>query len=106
MAVLPVIGHLFFMLFGKRYKNRKSYLIYKEEESELFNDQQKSQHENLKKNQNLFSQLSKFSSHPTLQSDIKILNAGHEAFEKLFNDMEKAKKFINIHYYIIKPGQI
>lgn len=103
---MPIIGHIIFAIFGQRYRYRLSNkqhlsraVTYEQEELDREVDIKGAHKE-------LFAQQSVISHRGVYKGDIEIFKHGNEAFDRLFEDLEKAKKFIHMHYYIIKPGEI
>ena len=101
MTILPVFGHIIFIIFGKRYRGRGS--------REKYLSKETFKHEVLthkKEHSTIMKKQSNISKRGVYKANIELFDNGHEGFERLFNDIKKAEKFIHIHYYIIKPGEI
>lgn len=105
MALFPVIGHIFFLIFGQRYKNRKEFHDYHKKDNfkyELFSNKNDVSEENL----NLFKYQSNISKRGIYKANINLYKTGDKGYKALFKDLRSAKEFIHLHYYIIKPGEI
>lgn len=100
--IFPFIGHIIFATFGQRYKykvSKEMYFSKKTFEYEEINSNNKNNHFMLEKQQNI-------SSRGIYPANIEIFGRGDIAYEKLFEDLKNAKKFIHLQYYIIKSGEI
>lgn len=107
IVIFPIVGCFFFLIFGGRFKGRMSNEKYHELYSKTYSNQ---------KNCNLNSiptqtresliNISNVVNHPISSCDIKTIECGGKAFEQMFDDMRKAKKFIHAQYYIFKQGEI
>lgn len=106
MSLFPLVGQFMFAIFGQRYRDRKTILEYRKRDNfkhEQINDSFKLENKGLKA---LFVKQSHMSNRGVYKSKMNIYKTGDKSYEKMFEDMEKAKKFIHIHFYIIKPGEI
>ena len=96
--LIPIAGMMVFYLFGQRYRNSLDYNKRINQESikrEKFNNDKEG-------NISCYSQLTKKGEY---KSDFEFMSS-NKGFDTLFEEMEKAEKFIHIIYYIIKPGEI
>lgn len=106
-SIIPFIGHFFYIIYGRRYLNRKKASQYFREYKNFINS--KTTFSSTKINYNLSEseQLlfnytkTKFNS-PILDFKSEIFTDGHLFFNSFFEDLQKAKKFILIDTYIIK----
>ncbi len=101
MTLVPVFGHIIFIIFGKRYRGRAS--------REKYLQKKTFKHEkiaNKKSDLEVIKRQTTVSKRGIYDADIELLNNGHDGLERLFEDLEKAKSFIHVNYYIIKPGEI
>ena len=107
MAMFPLLGHLLFFVFGLRYKNR--------EELKKYRSRKNFKYENYnpynlihvdEKYRDVFKRQSHITQRGVYKADIKLYKTGDCGYDALFEDLSKAKKFIHMHYYIIKPGEI
>lgn len=100
MIVLPIIGQAIYLVFGQRYKHRKSLSSYRKKETFKFEDKTHvSELEIINKQANI-------SNRGIYGADIELFSDVNEAYKELFNDLRNAKTSINMQYYIIKPGEI
>jgi len=99
MTILPIFGHIIFVIFGQRYSKRKEFSEYKKKETFEY-ERSTSKGIDIQKRQSVVSNRGVYS------ADITLHQTGAEGFQALFRDLESAKKFIHIQYYIIKPGEI
>jgi len=99
MTIMPVFGHIIFVIFGQRFRERKSIAAYREKIT--FEYEEKTKPElSIQKRQ------SEISNRGAYKADMTLHKTGAEGFEALFADLETAEEFIHIQYYIIKPGEI
>ncbi|CAM9101793.1 cardiolipin synthase [Mycoplasma marinum] len=102
MILLPIIGLFIYLIFGRRFKGRKSLEEFHEEYKETYLIQEKS----VKTDNVIMNKQTKFSKTPILNADLKIYDNGMYAFKHMYDDLNKAKKFIHLNYYIIKSGEV
>ncbi|MBP0979549.1 MAG: cardiolipin synthase [Oscillospiraceae bacterium] len=118
MLVFPLFGSVFYLFFGIRHKNTRSkkrraknkknckkYLLESSEKIKNFNNikqEIKKQDQQVYKN---FKYLNDFSYYPVYKNSFsEYLSPGEKKFEKLIEELERAKKFIFLEYFIIKEG--
>ncbi len=108
LAIIPVLGHLIFLFFGRRYSKRKELNVYRQKQTFTFErlDQKASKFIEDESVSEIFQKQSSMSARGIYPADFEIYNRGNKAFEELFKDIKSAKKFIHLHYYIVKPGEI
>ncbi|CAM9096721.1 cardiolipin synthase [Mycoplasma todarodis] len=102
VILLPVFGIIIYMIFGRRYKGRKSLKDFHKEYSETYSIQE----ESVKTKNEILKEQNQFSKLPILNGDLKIYDNGMYAFKDMFEDLKNAKKFIHLNYYIIKMSEI
>ena len=102
LVLFPVVGHIIFIIFGARYTKRKPISEYRKKNTFEYEELTNSS----KENKDLFNKQIQISQRGAYKADIKLYKTGYEGFEALFEDLEKAKKYIFLNYYIIKPGII
>lgn len=109
--VFPLFGSIFYLFFGIRHENIRSkqrraknkrncekYL----DENLLVKEEIKKRDKSVYKN---FKYLDKFSYYPVYKNIFcEYLSPGEKKFEKLIEELKKAKKFIFLEYFIIKEG--
>ncbi|QJG66854.1 phospholipase D-like domain-containing protein [Mycoplasma phocoenae] len=109
-AAIPLVGHLFYIIFGQKYNNELSHEEYKKESALALvsNNNYSSTHVfNTQENDFLkLNKLSKLTNRKIMPANIITHDNGHYYFKSIFSSMEKAKKYIFIEMYIIKNGEI
>lgn len=106
LNILPFIGHILFLIFGQRYAGRKDHFAYLKSYGL---EHEKTTFPKLNYPANTISILQKqnnISKRGVYPVNIDLFSSGDEGYKELFYDLEKAKKFIHIEFYIIKPGEI
>ncbi|MFB6319327.1 cardiolipin synthase [Saccharicrinis sp. FJH54] len=118
LILLPYAGLILYIFFGQNYRRQKIITRKSIKQIELINgyyDILKNKFSikkillppDLEKHRKLISLL--FSNNHTLFTDnntIRILNNGTEKFPELLNDIQKAKSFIHLEYYIFDDDNI
>tara|TARA_R110002049_G_scaffold302713_2_gene496098 strand:+ start:33133 stop:34569 length:1437 start_codon:yes stop_codon:yes gene_type:complete len=111
---LPVIGVLFYVLFGINRKRFKFFSLNHIAKRKLYDlnhssdtiDDFKHKFE-VHKYSKIGKLLKKSSGFPAVDgNEVLVLKSGKETFEKLFSEIKKAKSFIHLEYYILMPGQL
>jgi len=102
LVLLPIVGHIIFIIFGARYTKRKAISEYRKKPTFKYEELKN----NSTKNKDLFRKQINISQRGAYKADFKLYKSGYEGFEALFSDLEKATKYIFLNYYIIKPGII
>lgn len=102
--IFPFIAPAAFVLFGQRYKGRMSLKRYFKKETFKF-ENRKLLPDNSDEN-SILNKQSFFAKRGIYASNAQMFQNGDQAYEQLFKDLENAKKFIHLQYYIIKPGEI
>lgn len=106
LIIIPIISHIIFALFRIRRPNSIDRVKYEKELEEFSSgprelDPTKHSFESKFEKQQFL--LTKRFFYP---ADIKMYIHGFDAYEELFKDLEKAKKYIHMEMYIIKPSEI
>ena len=99
IVLLPIFGHILFMMFGQRYHKRQNLKEYHKRKTFKYETL------DLKTNNPLKHQ-SNFSKRGIYKADFEFFSSGNKSFNEFFKDIENAKHHIHMHYYIIKPGEI
>lgn len=99
MVLLPILGQVLYLIFGQRYKHRKELSEYRQKETFGFEEKTPNDNDILSKQANI-SNRGIYGAHVEVYGNVNL------AYRKLFEDLQNAKREINIHYYIIKPGEI
>ena len=97
--IFPFFGHIIFWIFGQKYNNRVTFKKY-------FSKPTFKYEEFIPRKDNILSKQSNISKRGIYKCDIKVYKFGYLGYKDLFEDLEKAKKFIHLQYYIIKSGEI
>ena len=118
ILTLPFVGFIIYMLFGQNYRRRKI-LTRKFEATELehikivksqraeFSIHSNIKNNDIEKNRQIITLLLNNSRSPlTYNNHIEILNDGIDTFDKIIYELQNAKHFIHIEYYIIKDDEI
>ncbi|MGX9358557.1 cardiolipin synthase [Mycoplasma sp. 128] len=102
---LPLIGHILYIIFGQKYSKVLSFEDYvKERNSFLQNNKTYELNESI--NCEKLQKIAKMNAKNIYPAKIITFDNGHFFFQELFNQLKKAKKFIFLETYIIKPGEI
>ncbi len=110
---LPIVGFLFYLLIGgdmhkrkmfkmKEIEDRLNDIIRLQEDSLINKELEKQAPEITEYSDLVLYNLEAGSSVLSDDNDVTIFTDGNEKFDALIEDMEQAKEFIHIQYYIIK----
>lgn len=117
MVFLPGIGFIFYLFLGQDMHKRKMFRIKELEDklSEAIHIQERQaksmELEKMDKNLQGFSDLIYYNLQSsgavlTDDNDVDIFTDGNDKFEALLEDLEQAKSFIHLEYYIIKKDEL
>lgn len=114
MAFNPVIGTIFYMLFGQSYRKKKLFAAKAErDELALFEYQERSTSSpssfvNEGEHRLLLSRLSqRLGRTPvSVHTDTQVLTNGEETFSRLIEELQNAKHHIHIQYYIFRNDEL
>ena len=107
IILLPIVGASFFLIFGVRFKGRQTSLQYREKYNSIYSLQKKQSIKfDNKWCEDIMDQVSINVNHPICKSNIELITSDQNYFQDMFDVMKNAKKFIHIHYYVSKPGEI
>lgn len=118
IVLFPVLGFLLYLQFGLNYRKRKMYRLKKSKDLERY-------HQLLEKEYTEF-ELGDWFHRPEAQdnmrlaklllrgskslftnhNDVRVLHDGHKTYDTLLADIEKAKSFVHIQYYIFEEGEM
>ncbi|PID52585.1 MAG: cardiolipin synthase [Candidatus Moraniibacteriota bacterium] len=110
--IFPIIGFIAYLLFGYNHRRKKMIQIKRPPESKTVTTYNKlvasfeKEHSNLLEIKDLRTQkiaiLAKNCANAviTVHNSIKIFHTGKEKFDSLYKDIERAKKFIHMDYFI------
>lgn len=111
MLLFPILGVILYFLFGFHYQRKVLHTRLRNRRNNFIsalNDKKgmrnKSEQQNVKKLSNLFYNIDKVQF--TSRNEVRILNNGEEKFPCLLEQLELAKNFIYIVYYIIEDDEI
>lgn len=117
MVFLPGVGFIFYLFLGQDMHKRKMFRIKELEDklSEAIHIQERQaksmELEKMDKNLQGFSDLIYYNLQSsgavlTNDNDVDIFTDGNDKFEALLEDLEQAKSFIHLEYYIIKKDEL
>ena len=117
MVFLPGVGFIFYLFLGQDMHKRKMFRIKELEDklSEAIHIQERQaksmELEKMDKNLQGFSDLIYYNLQSsgavlTDDNDVDIFTDGNDKFEALLEDLEQAKSFIHLEYYIIKKDEL
>ncbi|MGL6125439.1 MAG: cardiolipin synthase [Metamycoplasmataceae bacterium] len=104
IILVPIIGHLLFLFFGRKNIYQQSKIEYEKNYAEFSNKNLKIS-KNLNEQSYLEKKMSSLVMREWKNSSFKIYKHGFEAYESLFKDIENAKHHIHIEMYIMKPSE-
>ncbi|MFZ4455638.1 MAG: cardiolipin synthase [Bacteroidales bacterium] len=108
--LLPFIGIIFYVFFGMDY-TRQRLISRKKKRKVVARYSYPHEKKSLKDLPESYRRLSSYLNHqgqfPLFSNnDIEVFESGEAKFERLFADIERAKKYIHIEYYIIEADEI
>lgn len=114
LAILPVIGLLLYLLFGRSRWRRKKHLHRSEEKRKLFRGILEGRSFNLEPSSSLNERsayltqvIQKFGGGPVAnETTTKLLTNGNETFTEILQAIENATHHIHIQYYIYRSDEI
>ena len=114
VIILPIIGVVFYILFGINRKKFKFFTLNFNEKRKLYDLNHKSDSIDefiYKFDANKFSKIAKLlqksSGFPAvIGNTIELLDDGEKNFKSIFEAFSKAEKFIHIQYYILEQGDL
>ncbi len=110
---VPIVGVLFYFILGIEYNRFKKFdpksdidqIINKELEDNL--EESKQFIKEVGDRKNLIQFIERVGHFPlTFETKTEILNNGPEKFERLKQELKKAKQFIHLEYFILKEGSL
>ncbi|RKD20897.1 cardiolipin synthetase 2 [Caminicella sporogenes DSM 14501] len=118
LFLLPIIGFIFYMLFGQNTRKKKTFKKKKDLEFKFLKSIAKNQKEILKEvklfdndkslvKSKLINLLLNNSNAPfTVNNRVKVLTNGEKTFSAIIEELKKAKHHIHMEYFIIKCDDI
>ncbi len=110
LIALPIIGIVFYLFFGRSLKGQ--HLISRHNKRKLLHDIDRKMIDlnrlKLSDSERQLVKLAYSLSHAplTLHNDVEIFTTGREKFERLFTDLQAAKKSIYLQYYIFSDDKL
>lgn len=111
MLLFPILGVILYFLFGFHYQRKVFYTRFRNRRNNFISalnekkgKRNRSERQNVKKLSNLFYNIDKVQF--TSKNEVHILKNGEEKFPLVLEQLELAKKFIYIVYYIIEDDEI
>ena len=108
ILLFPVVGSLLYLIIGYNKKTSRilKKIINSEKKSKQYLVQDQEIREKVKNNSGI-RYITDYIHYPiTTNNDIKYYKVGELAFEDMLKELKKAKKFIFLEYFIIKPGKM
>lgn len=115
LAVVPVVGFIFYLVFGQNYRKRRRYTRKAQQDKHTYtfveNEPKQLREEALASmtpdQRHLLRLTSRISKSPiTFASDTRILNNGEETFGALLAELNQAQHHIHMEYYIYRDDDI
>src|SRR5690606_40082436 len=118
IVLLPGIGLLFYVFFGRRFKKKRIFREKNKDEHRIFYDRWQKHRPELERNlDRLDNKLGDLASvyrflynenisAPLMNNYVKLLINGERKFPELFRDIEGAKHHIHLEYYIYEEGEV
>lgn len=115
LGSFPVVGFIFYLLFGRSYRKEKMYrkkffldkqafLTVEGEEDPRSEEKLSLMREHQAK---LFNLAQKLGNSPiSFDTATKVLTNGQETFEHIINELKRARHHIHLEYYIVRHDQI
>ncbi|MEO9571891.1 MAG: cardiolipin synthase [Polaribacter sp.] len=114
VIIFPIIGVVFYVLFGINRKKFKFFTLNFNAKRKLYDLRHKSDNRekftykyDVEKFKRIGKLLQKSSGFPSVQGNkLELLKDGKTTFNEIFEAFSKAKKFIHIQYYILEEGEL
>ncbi|MCG7408072.1 cardiolipin synthase [Paenibacillus sp. ACRRX] len=114
LALVPVVGFFFYLLFGQNYRKRRKYSQKAKRDKHSYGFLDKEQmarhprYAEFTPDQRLMLQLTnRMSKSPvTFSSHTEVLTNGEETFASLITELKKARHHIHMEYYIYRDDEI
>lgn len=106
LSLMPILGHVFYFLFGQKYKNAQKRNYYFKTYNEYFLGEKRTSNDLIKTRRNIINATENLSQRKFKDVDFEIISNGFDYFKKVFEKLQSAQKFIHIEMYIIKRGEI
>ncbi len=110
LLIFPPVGLLIYLMFGTRYVSKRHSRLYQsvnDRQNKLLNQNEKIIEEIDEKYKSQSKYIYNVSKSPIYKNTtVEYLKEGNIYFEKLFNDLKNAKKFIFLEYFIFSEGKL
>lgn len=112
VLILPISGHIMYALWGKSDSKKKieKKVLAKLNRGNLFLEYDKEVFEKYSKLHPTKKRMSKYMEEQkfplTRNNRIQYYPMGEDAFEAIFDDIKKAKKFVLLHFFIVAEGAL
>ncbi|AAT27942.1 cardiolipin synthase [[Mycoplasma] mobile] len=109
LTFIPVIAHAIYFIFGQKYKKRVSRDEYIKKTNEFFQFQNQTNLLEIELKENIRTLLQRqeiFTQRKYQKAKTTFFFETTNAYKQIFEDLENAKEFIHLHFYIIKTGEI
>jgi len=110
LLLFPPAGLLIYLIFGRRYISKKQARLYQsvhDKQNDYLKQDEKIQNEIDEKYKTQSKYIYNSSSSPIYNNTkVDYLNDGKIYFERLFEDIKRAKKFIFLEYFIFGEGKL
>jgi cardiolipin synthase len=114
LAIFPLIGFIFYMVFGRDYRKRKLFrakALLDEEAFSRFEGNRPLNEEELNKmgghQQRMFRLAHRLGKSPiSFSTNTEVLTNGKETFDRILEEIRSAKEHIHLEYYIVRDDEI
>lgn len=110
VLVLPVSGYIMYALWGRRTKKQDVYIMHRLDEGKQYESKNAEFEKEFEEKNPLAGMMSHYLSCEGFplygKNHVDYFSMGEDAFEVLFADLEQAKKFIFIEFFIVAEGAI
>ncbi|NJB72155.1 cardiolipin synthase [Saonia flava] len=104
---IPVGGILLYLMIGRNRRKQKLYHSKKDEKLSSLHQNVSVENELYKRNKKIIHLIQRNTDHaPTLTNELTLLKDGKITFQSIFDDLEKAKDYIHLQYYIFEEGEL
>ncbi|MGL4183646.1 MAG: phospholipase D-like domain-containing protein [Metamycoplasmataceae bacterium] len=105
VTIVPIFGPFIYLVFGIIKKNNSIPKKEYEKEMDLYFSKTKNDNNTSILDDEIMKKISVISSRNVIKTNMEFFSKGYIAFNKIFEDLKNAKKFIFIEMYIVKPSE-
>ncbi len=108
ILLFPITGAFLYLLIGysKKYSRLLRRIVKSESDNKKYLIHDKKVKEEIKNN-SAIRYITDYENYPvTINNDVNYYSLGELGFEEIIKEIKKAKKFIFLEYFIIKPGKM